>query len=469
MPDSPPISLAVITADRPDAVHGCAVSYLSGATRPASIFIADDSRFERNAAATLGAARRVARESGLPVRYAGRRERERFVRKLSAAGIPEEIASFCLLGQGGGWFTAGANRNAALLELRGNRVLMVDDDTVGRAAVWPGGDGNVINGGSLDPTDISFFRSREMAIAGAEWAPADLIATTRGYAGAGFETGRIALVSYGVVGDSGFYSPVHLLWMASGSTTERLRQSDADLETALTSREVIRLAPQPVATRGTVFMATALGMDNSQFLPPFLPVGRNEDGFFGNLLYRCLPDAWTLHAPVAVLHDSPAGRGYQRGAGDQQTIRFSELVILLLSACPVASGAAADSAFRELGRYLLELSGNPRQFADYARAVVAAARLGLLARIEDQFGELEGYSPLWRREISSFQQNVRELAASPACWQPAELLNVSETEMLSEVCRLVGLTGELLAHWPEMVRAVDEGRRDGYSLSIAAG
>ena len=84
-----------------------------------------------------------------------------------------------------------------------------------------------------------------------------------------------------MVGDSGFYSPSHLLWMASPGVDDALRQSASLLNTAFNSREVIRIVPRVTFTHETVCMATTLGLDHTRTLPPFLPVLRNEDGFFG--------------------------------------------------------------------------------------------------------------------------------------------------------------------------------------------
>ncbi len=444
MPESQAISFAVFTADRPELAAGCLSSYLSLPSLPASVIVMDDSRDEANVARTAKVTRNIS------ARYAGRGERRRYAAELARVGILEDVAAFCLLGPDGDWFTAGASRNAALLDTVGEKIFMADDDTRGRTVVQPEHNTNVRLGGHEDPTDIRFFETRSAAKLAAEWKQVDLFGQVESFLGAG--QGIIRLASCGVIGDSGFYSPAHLLWMASPETTARLRESDAVFSIALHSREVIRLVPEPTITRGTVCMATTLGLDNRQLLPPFLPVGRNEDGLFGNLMLRCFPEACTVHLPFGVSHEAPENRPYHRLPHEPQTIRLSELIILLLSAC------TADD-FRALGAHLVEVSSSPERFVQYARQIVAGARSALLRKIEERWAAFQPMSPLWRTQTDTLRTRLQELIDSPDCWQPLELQDARET------ARIVALTGKLIAWWPDIVEAAGHLRAKGIRVS----
>jgi uncharacterized protein YbaR (Trm112 family) len=468
------MTAAIVTSDRPDRLDGCLSSYLTDRTAPASILLMDDSRDPVSCIAARDATARAGRRFHVSVRYAGRAEREKYVNQLCREGIPEATGRFCLLGKEGDWFTAGAARNAVLLDSLGEKIVMLDDDTRGDTAVRAERSSNVILSGHEDPCDLDFFRSREEATAAVEWKSVDLFGDAERFLGTRLDlmaadsagachhlralvkdgNGVVRMTSCGVVGDSGNFSPVHLLWMASPATTKRLRESDSILATSLSSREVVRLVRQPTITHAAVCMATAIGLDNRRILPPFLPIGRNEDGFFGNLLLRCFPEACTAHLPYAVLHQAPGHRRYQRLSNDAQTIRIAELIILLLSAYPVAPGTAPFETFRLPGAYLSEISRSARGFVLNAREIVRAARRSLLNQIEEKWGDFDGFSDLWRTEIRQFRTRIRELIASPDCWQPLELRGMSPDGIADVTRELVSLTGDMLTYWPSIADAV---------------
>jgi hypothetical protein len=215
-------------------------------------------------------------------------------------------------------------------------------------------------------------------------------------------------------------------------------------------------------------MATAIGLDNVGMLPPFLPAGRNEDGFFGNLLLRCFPEACTAHLPFGVVHQPPERRIYRRLGHEAQTIRLSELMILLLSACPICPGAGAGEAFRILGEYLQELARSPAQFILYSREIVRMSRRGLRDRAEAWNGP-GGGSPAVREAIGQFRARLLELIDSPDCWRPAELHTASDEFARAETRRLVQRTGDMLSAWSDMVAAARYLRTKGIRISRAAG
>jgi hypothetical protein len=479
---------AIITADRPEQLNDCISSYLTDRALPAGLLIMDDSRNGANRTAAQEAAARAECRFRLPVRFAGRFERESYVTHLSREGIPDAVARFSLLGLEGDWFTAGGSRNAVLLDSPGEKVVMLDDDTRGMTAVREDWSPDVRLGGHEDPFELHFFSSRDEAIDAVEWKAMDFFVEAERFLGMRLDqvapgsadgchhlraqvknaSGVIRVTTCGVVGDSGYFSPVHLLWRAPAATMKELRESDSALAMALSSREVVKLVRTPTITHGAVRMATTIGLDNRRLLPPFLPAGRNEDGFFGNLLLRCCPEACTANLPFAVLHQAPGQRQYQRLANDAQTVRIAELAILLLSACPLTPGCTPDEALRVLGGFLAEMTRSDRQFILYAREIVRAARRALLNQIEDRWSESEEFSKLYKKEIRQFRFRIQELVSSPNCWQPVELRGMQPDFVAGETRRFVCLTGDLLANWASLVDAARHLRTKNIRISQPA-
>ncbi|HVV44491.1 MAG TPA: hypothetical protein VHC72_04775 [Bryobacteraceae bacterium] len=466
----PAPQLAIITTGCAAQVEACLASYLAAhRTPPAGVLVLNDSRAGIDLSNDFEGARNIARHASIPFRCASRGDRSAYIHLLAARGIPRQVAEFCLLGLNGDWFTAGANRNAALLDLTGDTLLMVDDDTRGQTAGSPlTGDWKIA--GNNDPTDIQVFSSREEACRSAPWQEADLIgdvARVLGSRPVSAQDGTVRVVACGVVGDSGFFSPAHLLWNASPSTTAQLRKSPESLAVALSSREVIRIAPQPALTRGTVCMATAIGLDHRELLPPFLPIGRNEDGVFGNLFLRCFPQAWTAHLPYAIFHAAREGRSYGRLPDQPQTIRLSELVIILLSTCPADDAAGPAALLSSLARHLRLVARSPRDLQAYSREAVRAQRRHLLSSIEAHIEEAGESSALWRESIGSLMARLRELIDSPGCWVPLELPALSPMEAAGVTAQIVQLTADLLDYWPRLVEIAHELRISGERISRA--
>lgn len=432
-------SIAILTANRPHLALRCAESYLSNHSHPAELHIFDDSP-DPEAALIPDLAAHLAQTYGVPVRFARREERRRYASQLAALGIPREVAEFVLLGDPAASFTAGANRNAALLDAVDQRLLMADDDTIATTAAACNHTEQPLVGVRRDPTDIESFEPGA-ARAAANWLPVDLIAETANLLGSSVAEAAVRITSYGLVGDSGFFSPSHLLWNCSPAMDAKLRQSEPLLKTLFTSREVIRIAPRLTITHATVCMATTIGLDHTRPLPPFLPVCRNEDGFFGNLLIRAFPTACTAYLPYAVIHDPPGTRGYDRLPHKPQRIRISELLTILMAAGP---GKSLDA----LGRFLVEISGE--NFESFARDAVRRSRGKLLRYIEHRWAQSPvPPSPLWLQLTGELRTSLTALIESPECHIPSDFPQ-------SELARVIRLTGRMLIHWSEIVNAARE-------------
>ncbi len=465
------LPLVLITANRPRDVDASIRSYLRKERLPTKVVVVDDSHDVQTSEYIFDTVCRRARKASVPISYVDRAARIAIVRVLAGSGIPAAVAEFCLLGKASSWFTAGSARNTALVVLPATPFLMADDDTRGRVAGYGLRDEmDACLGGHDDPTHLRFFSSRSEAESKAQWVATDIFREISRWLGqrpgrefvvtnrscphiqqlAAEEKGIIRIVSIGTVGDSGFYSPAHLLWMASPETSAELLSSEEILRLALSSREVIRISPGMTVTHATVCMATAIGVDNRTLLPPFLPVGRNEDGFFGNLLARCAPEICTLHLPLAILHSAPEGRPYHRLPHQPQKIRLSELIIMLISGCRLCAGATTESAFRQLGEYLSSAAQSQR-FECIAREAVQRSRRNLFEAIDQRRTANENLPRWWLARLNELQENVGRLIQSDDCWHPEELLGCSPTEVAQQTAKIARITGEMLKHWPTII------------------
>src|SRR5271157_9089 len=127
-------SLGVLTADTPVRLERAVASVMENVCsfgRRCDVVVADascDTRISDENRAALG---RMRTRYGLPIRYAGAREKRRFVELLSKEGdVPPSLMNFAL-GDSHHWDSAcGANRNSLLLDTAGDLTLSLDDDVV---------------------------------------------------------------------------------------------------------------------------------------------------------------------------------------------------------------------------------------------------------------------------------------------------------------------------------------------------
>jgi hypothetical protein len=136
-------------------------------------------------------------------------------------------------------------------------------------------------------------------------------------------------------------------------TRRRLLKSEEDYRLALRSREVLRQVRSAAVCHGSPFMSMFFGMDNRTLLPPYFPLGRNEDGTFGYLVGRCLEGSYSGYLPWSLVHDPPTWRSYF--GNPAETVRISDLAIACISTWtwPNRGAGAAERLFRQLLTFVL--------------------------------------------------------------------------------------------------------------------
>lgn len=235
--------------------------------------------------------------------------------------------------------------------------------------------------------------------------------------------------------------------------------------TAKVSRETLRVVAGSTISEASGCMATCMALDNRDILPPFLPVGRNEDGVFGRALGCLIPGARLGHIPWAVLHSPPEARRYDPEAIRRFSFGLGELFVLLLGTHdPGPSRLDARTRIARAGAYFVELGGMPVEdlFAFLRRRCLAALE-PYVAGLE---AALQGYGrepAEWADDVEGHLSATMQAATEPAFCVPADLAGGGTVEERSAAFRrLVGSYGSLLEWWPSIVGAARQAmeRRD---------
>jgi hypothetical protein len=265
--------------------------------------------------------------------------------------------------------------------------------------------------------------------------------------------GRVRASWCGIVGDSAQYCP-HWNLFATGTTRELLATDEHMFRLALTSREVIRAVPQVTITDEPDLMTYCAGLDGSRLLPPFNPVGFNEDGLFGAFLRLCDPDAFIGQVPYAIVHDSQRPDRYEhvvpRSAAQ---VRFTEVLRWLVAnwaaACPAT---AMGERMKDVGRYLCMLAaGDVDELRRRLQGVVAAAKCRLATKCESVLASGVSYPAYWQAELGQYRSAVLKSLDDDGYFVPIEYKDARSTnDAIEGVREHLRMLGRALVVWPDI-------------------
>jgi hypothetical protein len=494
-----PIAIVgVPTRDRPESLLRCLVSHVEGVRRSGrtiDFVICDDSA----AADTRSANRQLLRELGIGgscrMLYAGPEEKAKFADHLvRQAGLEAEVVRFALHGAPGFGVTTGGNRNCLLLQAAGRTFLQVDDDTANLIAPVPTPRPGLACASQFDPTEFWFLGDGEPVPYGPQdllaaheqllgRSPADTIRATNSEAsldldrlGAGFlrrlEGGgdaRVRVTAAGLAGDPGMSSTTYFL-MLEGESRARLLHSHESYERALTGCPVLRAASRVTLTDGGLCMAANLGLDNRNLLPPFPPVGRNQDGVFAVLVRSCVAGAYFGYLPQAVFHRSAQPRRFRTTDVYESMARLHTgqvLELLARSAPTPATNADHGAALRSLGRYWAEWgSARLADFEDWVRVQLWAQVSRQACHLESLLQRYHGQPDYWANDVRQCLTALHAALPTATYHLPRDQEAASVGEAAAQLQRLVRDLGRLLLAWPDLVAASRDCRAEGHELAV---
>jgi hypothetical protein len=223
---------------------------------------------------------------------------------------------------------------------------------------------------------------------------------------------------------------------------------------ALRSREVARSVKRTTISDEPAFMMYCAGLDNSEMLPPFNPVGFNEDGLFGAMLRLCDRSAYIAQIPQAIVHDSARLPMYEhRTPRSAAQVRLTELILAIVrSWAPACVAQAPDERLRDIGRHLSAWSElEATEFSWQLKRVMLESKWQLVHRCESVVASGFPYPEFWVRALSEYRSAVFNSLADPAFHAPIEYGAVAAAdERLEAVRRHVGMFGRLLLIWPDL-------------------
>ncbi len=498
----PPVkSVAITTRDRLPQLQRCLGGFIQNNEnhgRQVNYLVVDDSRMEKQGEKMRGILGPFTSQ-GAKVFYAGMEEKAGYARALVRAGSPEglpaDVVEFCLFGDGGDWPTYGTNRNAALLATAGELFVMCDDDIVYESVTHMEPDNSLTLTSLNDPTVLQFFADRAELTAAVHTADAGVLSCHEKLLGrsipgclssigsqSALQLGRVGVESArklfrrpavvratmsGYWGDSGMGSP-HAALEFLGESRRLAMRSKAEYAKATKSREVFRSVPQYTISDGSLFMTMNAGYDNRVLLPPFLPLGRNEDGLFSMTMRGCVEGALLGHIPLAVHHSPDGVRRFRPNAFLDPTPGLADTIAASMASFSPFSGVrSAADRLTALGRHLMDLGSlETNDFEDQLRTSWLAAAGHSIGSLEHLLDVHKRQPEYWADDMQSLIENLKDFIVHRSPAIPLELCGGQSVEEAKESCkRLVRKFGELLYWWPVIHGAAKRLRDAGTRLA----
>ena len=474
-------ALGFPSSNRPRDLDACARSYLTNARehdRRLDAVVCSDPRDDPADRTYRELLASVQRDLGTPVWYAGPAEKRAFIAALAAEGVSPEVAGFALLPSGDGTRAYGTNRNSLLLHNVGSLFLSVDDDTRADLGLPIAHAEGVRFRADAGVSEIRVLDDRIQSAAFIASADLDLVGLHTGLLGAavdeviargclagrpsatpGLGAGHVVGTYHGWVGDSGWASTREGLFL-SGDSWTWLTRTETAYQAAMRSREQVRYVDQLTLFRGPEFYIVAAGLDGREVLPPFLPVHRRGDYWFGQLVHTILPEAVMAHLPTTVTHGDGASRSYPEPDGVD--------IAMVLAACVERFDAPVDATtgprrMEALGRYLVELGGLPvDEQNDLIGAAVAAHLESDIAELEERVATCPVDRAFWARDMRGILE-LNRLRKHREWFVPASLAQGGDGR--AELRTLLARVGGLLAEWPSLLGAAAALRDRGVRLA----
>jgi hypothetical protein len=500
--DEPAVNIgtvAIVTKNRLQCLMRCVESILKNRQRYGRTYrlLVSDDGDPANRAIVVSALRALAEKFDAPLYYAGHEERTRFTCALaSASGINPALLTFAFRSDsGGGLSTHGANMNCVMAATIGETLLRCDDDIVWDGGPAPGATNDLVLGSVPDPTVIRYFASPEAVKRAVEWTDVDIAAIHEKALGRGLgnivcdhrignvrcesitlrlwqalsrNSARARVSSLGLAGDCGLRSARD--WLFAAGESQRHLFADG-YEHARTTRQVILAATAMCLTEGRFFMNTACGFDNRSLCPPYLPVCRNSDGLFANVMHVCAQDAYFVHFPWVVLHDPPP-RAFRPGdsRADATRVRASDLLISWINSAPIALGVGTDlNRLKSLGQYLKSLTELGSEFFnEHVRRSVLALHHLRIGRLAERWTDVADKAPdPWKQELHGQLEELGRALRSGGGEAPADLSHLKARPGMEDTCfrQIVSQFGDLLYEWPDIMHCAVELKEKGEEVA----
>jgi hypothetical protein len=491
----PITTLAIPTADRPQLIARCLDSYLENLTPHGSlprVLVCDGSTDPSRSEAASSVVHATSRRFGVDGSCVSRADRLAFARNVARLlAVPAGDVAFAFMGDEYVPAGAGAERNTILVATLGERVLSVDDDTLGHLAPSPMASSGWCLDSSHDPRQWEFFHARNEALKVESVASRSIselharflgtrLANIRADLGTDPQLqtanadllqdvlerrGTVMVTMPGIRGHSGVKWPTRAL-DADGPWCSSLWRSRELFVDGLSTQSARAAVPGITISNTSYLASTVFAFDNTQMMPPFLPVLRSHDVLFGRLMRRCHEGAHVLHLPWTLPHDPSDPRALRVEEIAAHTgMELAYVLGDLLQQVPLGRYLSPQERTMRLGAALLAFAGQPQAaIEDAVRAIYLSRQADRIAGLERSLSTGNVYPSYWVDVARWHLGALRGAVVDPHAMMPMDIPGPIGTRV-DMMTRILRRFGRLLELWPDVLEAARDLNARGRGLT----
>ena len=235
-------------------------------------------------------------------------------------------------------------------------------------------------------------------------------------------------------------------------------------ESSLNEYQLVNAGILPTITSESSHSFATLGLDLHSDLPPFLPVGGNEDRMYRSILSLCYRDRVEAHLPVVVCHGHPVP---PNDVSERRDITPSDIISQMIS--DFASHAYildATHSLTQLGSYLSSIAHlSTRDFRSHVTRVsiiVLSTRMRrILQNPPTPSNNRSGVASEIRRQVDDLRIRIEQIGRTGS----VEISSAFDMDLL-QLQRLIGNWGALLFNWPHLLTTAREMRARGIRPAV---
>jgi hypothetical protein len=441
-------------------------------------YVIDDSRHSGNAAKNRALVDAFNRRHVASINYFGLPEREQLVRGLIRE-LPEyagEIRFLLDQHQWGDLKTYSIPRSLCQLLASDRRVLMIDDDVLLHAYEPPRSESGVAF--MENEGEALFYPSNEAWLSVSKRRHEDPLAghlrclgrnvldtlkelgmeDTAAIQLAGSEarllrgldnTSRVLLTQCGTYGDPG---TANMSWalLLKGDTRQSLLAAPGGVRRALRNRICwLGWSRARLSRRGS--MSGVTGLENTVFVPPYMPAGRGGDGLFGSMVEFLYPRSLALDYNWAVPHlpiEKREGRfEWQGDSGDINLLRNH-----IGKQLPPDTIGLPEQRLTSLVQVMRDLGGMSDEGLGAAfRTELAEQQVASASQVMEQLREMSADHSEWRQLLEARQKKIfQSLSRKEVTVTAKDYPDLKESALFDLVRNLTARFADAVEAWPRI-------------------
>lgn len=251
---------------------------------------------------------------------------------------------------------------------------------------------------------------------------------------------HVMMSTQAIAGDTGSDSPFWLYHVEGKSAKAFVGQSESDYQKHKTERFMWLGGTQPLLGFGGNYSVVSRAMDNRQVLPPTLPIFRNEDALFANLVHYLYPNASTCDLTWALAHLPEIERQWTeeqivKTSGVDLTVAVDELL-----EATVKQNLEPKQKLRLLSEQFQQILASEKTATEWLYRQQQAGRAAKVCQLNNILADNPTMPDYWKEDVQAM------ILAN----MPQEQPLITGGESVAELIEVLQLFAKSLSVWSDL-------------------